>query len=146
MRLIVAPLTALILGGTVVASAEEPTAAAATPAAATSPAPAPAAPATTQHPQSPPATPQSATAAASATAPVDAAAALAAARDKRLRNLGYKPEKRRGETLYCRSEALVGTRFPTKVCATAEQLDQMTTDDKDAAMRLQRAGVNPLDK
>jgi hypothetical protein len=144
--MIVAPLTALILGGTVVGSAEEPAAPAATPAAATTPASTPAPPVTnTEHAQSPaPGTSPSAVPAAAA--PADSATALAAARDKRLRNLGYKPEVRKGETIYCRSEALVGTRFPTKVCGTADQLDQITTDDKDATLRLQRAGVNPLDK
>ena len=109
MRMIVAPLTALILGGTVVASAEEPSAAA-----------------------------------ASATAPVDAAAAIAAARDKRLRNLGYKPEKRHGETIYCRSEMVLGTRFPSKVCGTADQLDQITNDDKDALQTLQRRQITTM--
>jgi len=142
MRMIVAPLTALILGGTGVASAEEPAAPAATPAAATSPAPAPATPATSTEPRSP--APPSATAAANATAPADAAAAIAAARDKRLRNLGYKPEKRHGETFYCRSEMVVGTRFPSKVCGTADQLDQTTNDDKDALQTLQRRQITPM--
>ena len=133
MRMIVAPLTALILGASVVASAEEP-GPAATPAAAT-----------TSPPQSAAAaTPQSATSATSATAPVDAAAAIAAARDKRLRDRGYKPEKRHGETIYCRSEMVVGTRFPSKVCGTGDQLDQITTDDKDALQTLQRRQITPM--
>jgi hypothetical protein len=135
--MIVAPLTALILGSTVVAGAEEPTAAAATPAAATSPAP-------TATPAASTAAPQAASAAASATAPADAAAALAAARDKRLRDRGYKPEKRHGETIYCRSEMVVGTRFPSKVCGTGDQLDQITTDDKDALQTLQRRQITPM--
>jgi hypothetical protein len=141
-------LTALLLGRGAIAGADQPAPAAATPAAATTSAPAPATPAAnTEQAHSPAqASSQSAAPGATATPPADSAAAFAAARDKRLRSAGYKPEVRKGETYYCRSEVLVGTRFPTKTCGTAEQLDQITTNDKEAAQQLQRTKVNPFDK
>jgi len=46
--------------------------------------------------------------------------------DKKLRSQGYKVEIRRGgEKIYCRTEAIVGTRFDHKVCATAEEMAAM---------------------
>jgi hypothetical protein len=36
---------------------------------------------------------------------------------------GYKPVVKDGNTLYCREEAVIGTRFPKQRCVSAEQLD-----------------------
>lgn len=39
---------------------------------------------------------------------------------------GYKKKKKRsGETVYCRSEIPVGTRFPTEYCFTQNDLERM---------------------
>lgn len=41
---------------------------------------------------------------------------------KALRAQGYKPEMVRGEKLYCRNEAKLGSHFEQKVCGTVDQL------------------------
>jgi hypothetical protein len=65
------------------------------------------------------------------------------AQDKRLRRMGYKPELLRGETYYCRREAMVGTRFESKVCGTASELDRITVEGKDTMNKVQRQQINP---
>jgi hypothetical protein len=59
------------------------------------------------------------------------------ATDKRLRSQGYKPEVRNGTKIYCRKETEMGSRFPTKVCATAEQLAAANKDGQDALNKVQ---------
>ena len=60
--------------------------------------------------------------------PADAAAAAVpvkldlAADEKALRSQGYKPEMVRGQRLFCRNEAKLGSHFEQKVCGTVEQL------------------------
>ena len=60
---------------------------------------------------------------------------------------GYKPQKGRGDdVLYCRSEQPTGTRFPKKVCKTADQIRAQTRDSKDLAERQQMPSGNPTGK
>jgi hypothetical protein len=71
-------------------------------------------------PQAVPATPAPAAAIAGAatTAPGDAPVPTEAS----LRTKGYKTMKRGDQTLFCRKDALTGTRFATTVCLTAEEI------------------------
>lgn len=60
---------------------------------------------------------------------------------------GYRPQKGRGDdVLYCRSEQPTGTRFPQKVCKTADQIKALTRDSKDMAARQQMPSGNPAGK
>jgi len=61
-------------------------------------------------------------AAAAAAAP---AAAAATAEEPFKIPAGYKKKKRAGETVYCRSETPVGTRFPTEYCFTQNDLERI---------------------
>jgi len=94
-----------------------------------------------------------------AKAPVAAPAAAKAERvvlnDKTLTNAevsqmfaqGYRPQKGRGDdVLYCRSEQPTGTRFPKKVCKTADQIKEQTRDSKDLTERQQMPSGNPTVK
>jgi hypothetical protein len=58
---------------------------------------------------------------------------------------GYRPEARGSETVYCRKETPVGTRFPTKTCKTSVAILDMEQRSKDAAANAQRTtGNRPL--
>jgi len=60
---------------------------------------------------------------------------------------GYRPQKGRGDdVLYCRSEQPTGTRFPKKVCKTADQIKEQTRDSKDLTERQQMPSGNPTVK
>ena len=60
---------------------------------------------------------------------------------------GYHPQKGRGDdVLYCRSEQPTGTRFPQKVCKSADQIKALTQDSKDMAARQQMPSGNPAGK
>lgn len=52
---------------------------------------------------------------------------------------GYKAKSKGGETVYCRSQTPVGTRFPTEYCFTQAQLERMEkskqTMQEDHSMR-----------
>ena len=65
---------------------------------------------------------------------------------KRLRMRGYRPEVRNGVTLFCRKEAPLGSRFESKICGTAANLDKATTDGKDLTQGVQRDRGNPATK
>jgi hypothetical protein len=109
------------------------------------PAPAPAA-----------ATPAQPTAAASATntqAPATSTPTNASAKpettvlvtaelEKKWRSQGYKPQKRGDETLWCRREAVIGSRFEEKKCWTAEVLEENERDSQHFAEELQHTS-NP---
>jgi hypothetical protein len=63
---------------------------------------------------------------------------------KTLRASGYKPETHNGQTLWCRHEAQVGTRFEKKTCGTADDLEQQTKESQDMVTRVQQKNVfNP---
>ena len=60
---------------------------------------------------------------------------------------GYRPQKGRGDdVLYCRSEQPTGTRFPQKVCKTADQIKALNRESKDMAARQQMPSGNPAGK
>jgi hypothetical protein len=61
--------------------------------------------------------------------------ARTAALTKQARETGWHPETKRGDTVYCREDPVVGSRFPTRRCVTASQLTillEQATFDKDA--------------
>lgn len=45
----------------------------------------------------------------------------------------FRPRKKGGQTLYCKSETVLGSRFPKELCMTEDQLRQYALDA--AAMR-----------
>ena len=57
---------------------------------------------------------------------------------KRLKAAGYKPEMRGGEVVFCRKEAVLGSRFEKKMCNTAEALDQQMNSAQEMASQAQR--------
>ena len=57
--------------------------------------------------------------------------------NQRLRSQGYKPEVRNGTKIYCRKETEMGSRFPSKTCATADQLSAANKDGQDALNKVQ---------
>jgi cytoskeletal protein RodZ len=102
------------------------------PAEATAPAsvPAPAASATPESPAAPAATP----------APVAAATPTKAAKGEEFKPpKDYKVKTRKGETVYCRSQTTVGTRFPTEFCFTQVDLERIEKNKRsiqqDVSMR-----------
>jgi hypothetical protein len=66
------------------------------------------------------------------------AEAQAKAVDKRLRAQGYKPVNHNGTVRYCRSEQALGSRFPTSVCGTPEELDFAQQNAKETVQRIQQ--------
>ncbi len=88
---------------------------------------------------------QTAPAAASTTAPNSTAKTDPATKGgasesqaKLLRAAGYKAEVRNGQTIYCRKEAQLGSRFESKVCGTADELERLTVKSKEAIDKAQR--------
>ena len=66
--------------------------------------------------------------------------------EKKLLSHGYKLETRGGQKFFCRSETLVGSRFPTKTCRTAEQMAVVRQNSKDYLNDVQRSSGNPASK
>jgi len=121
-------------------------AAAADPAPATQPAAVPAptvtnsasvsASAPTGHPAPPP---------ASSPAASPAAAPELSTAEQRLINLGYKPQMRNGEKIYCRREAALGSRISASAhCGTVAELSTTTQEGKDYLEKTQRSQLNPV--
>jgi len=137
MRLIVGLLTCCCAFTVTQTFADEPPAqtSSADQTAQTSPAAAPSAAA--------PASTASSAQTASASKSVVSAEAIDDATDKRLRSQGYKPEVRNGTKIYCRKETEMGSRFPTKVCGTPEQLSAANKDSQDALNKAQ-LGTTPV--
>lgn len=133
----IAAMVILLCAGPCVAFADEPTRAAPTaPPAAATPVAAPAnATVATVTSTTPPEDPVQAAA--------EAKKAAAAEKIKRSGLGGYKPEVHGGNTVYCRVEQQIGSRFSSKQCRSYEQLvaDQQT--GKDYADQLQKMGVAP---
>jgi len=69
--------------------------------------------------------------------PVDEAK-KAADQAKRMRGLGWKPKTLNGVTVYCKKEDVIGSRFPTESCASAEIIDMRTQQAKDDLYKYQR--------
>ena len=100
------------------------------------------APTATPAPVAQPASAQETPAASSAEAAKAAATAKKAAPDaeeKSLRSRGYSKEIHNGQTLYCRREAALGTRFETKQCGTAESINLAAQQGKDQLEYAKRA-------
>jgi len=58
--------------------------------------------------------------------------------------LGYKPEMRNGEKVFCRREQTLGSRLgATKHCATAEELKVSQQETHDVMDKIQRTQKNP---
>jgi len=97
-------------------------------------------------PQSAPAATESSssvapTAATPAAPKVDAdaeAKAQALAVEKKMRGRGYKPVVRNGTTYFCRSETAIGSRFPTQICGTPEDLDRAALNGKETTEKIQQ--------
>jgi hypothetical protein len=91
-----------------------------------------------------PASAAAATAAASSASAADAAKTEPTTKSdvspeqmKAFRKAGYKPEVRNGQTLFCRKEAQLGTRFESKVCGTAADIERSTANSQELAERIQ---------
>jgi hypothetical protein len=102
----------------------------------------PATSAATAVPAAPPAS--SPAASPTAAAPSVAAAELTAA-EQRLMSLGYKPQTRNGEKIYCRREAQLGSRISaSQHCGTVAELATTTQEGKDYLEKTQRSQLNPV--
>ena len=129
----IAAMTILLCAASCMAWADEPAPAAAPAAAATNvPAPAPAAASATVS-----------TPADAAQTEADAKKAAAAERIKKSGLGGYKPEVHGGNTVYCRVEQKIGSRFTEKQCRSFEQLMADHDRAKDYTEQLQKMGVAP---
>lgn len=53
---------------------------------------------------------------------------------------GYKPVRRNGEILYCRSETLTGTHFKNTVCLSAAQMATAERNNQESIDQLGKAG------
>jgi hypothetical protein len=67
----------------------------------------------------------------------EAKSGVSEAQAKAMRLAGYKLQVRNGQTLYCRSERQLGTRFESKVCGTAEEIARSTANSQELAERIQ---------
>jgi hypothetical protein len=63
--------------------------------------------------------------------------------DNSMRKRGYKPAFYRGERVYCRNEALTGSNLQSKVCLTAEQIDNQERVGKGILNGNRPAGCMP---
>ncbi len=63
--------------------------------------------------------------------------------DKAMRKRGYSPAIYRGERVYCRNEALTGSNLESKVCLTANQIDDQERAGKDILNGNHPAGCLP---
>jgi hypothetical protein len=92
--------------------------------------------------------PASSPAAATATNSTPAAKAAApelSPPENRLINLGYKPQMRNGEKVYCRREAPMGSRISSgQHCGTVAELEATTQVSREGLERSQRNTVNPM--
>ena len=51
---------------------------------------------------------------------------------------GYKPRQRDGHTIYCRSEAMVGSRLPETICRDEAQLNNELRNTEDTQQEMLR--------
>jgi hypothetical protein len=63
---------------------------------------------------------------------------ISEAQIKALRSAGYKMQVRNGQTLFCRIEHQLGTRFESKVCGTAEDIQRSVQNSQEFADKLQQ--------
>jgi len=103
-------------------------------------APATAATSTTPRAQASPA--PSAAPTSAATAPVKP---VVDPEEKRLIAMGYKPEMRNGERVFCRREEALGSRLAAqKICGTEAELKAAQSQVREDVERAQRLPVNPM--
>jgi hypothetical protein len=61
---------------------------------------------------------------------------------KQIRAHGYKPQKRKdGVTMWCKSEAPLGSRFEKTTCSSAQDILQMEQNAQDVTKNAQRLGT-----
>ena len=65
--------------------------------------------------------------------------------DDAMRKRGYKPAILQGKRVYCRNEMLTGSNLATKVCQTAEQIDEQERAGRDILLRNSPAGCQNVD-
>ncbi len=111
----------------------------------------PAAPSAADGPAStaaPAAGAQDASAVDSSTKPADQAAAkkaeLLKEQDKRLRALGYRQAMRNGNLMYCRKEAVIGSRFTKVVCGEPDSLERAAENARQQTEKMQHQGLNQV--
>ena len=66
--------------------------------------------------------------------------------DKKLRGMGYKQSKRNGKLVYCRQEAVLGSRFTKVVCGTAADLERVAQGAREQTEHMQHSGLNQLSR
>jgi len=62
---------------------------------------------------------------------------------KQILAMRYRPESHNGTTVYCRKEAMVGTRFETKTCRTSKNILETEQRSKDVTTNAQRINGMP---
>jgi methionine-rich copper-binding protein CopC len=67
-------------------------------------------------------------------------AAITDAQIKQMRGRGYKPVKRNGTLVFCRSEGELGTHFERTRCNTIEELKQAELTGKEYVNSIQQQG------
>lgn len=93
-------------------------------------------PATEETPKpTPPITDSAATDASSSSE--QAKQAADAAQAKRLRGMGWKPQVKDGQTVFCKKQVQMGTRFTTEECASGDEIDRRTRDAQNAIKKIQ---------
>src|ERR1700722_19421716 len=66
--------------------------------------------------------------------------------DIAMRKRGYKLAILRGKRVYCRNEMLTGSNLATKVCQTAEQIDEEERAGRDILLRVRPDGCQPTNQ
>jgi hypothetical protein len=72
--------------------------------------------------------------------PAAETAAITDAQIKQMRGRGYKPVKRNGTLVFCRSEGELGTHFERTRCNTIEELKQAELTGKEYVNSIQQQG------
>lgn len=67
-------------------------------------------------------------------------AAVTEAQIKQMRGRGYKPEKRNGTLVFCRSEGQIGTHFEQVRCNTIDELNRAELTGKEYVNHIQQQG------
>jgi hypothetical protein len=140
MRFDILALAFLGVGSFALAAADPAPATQPERAAASAPVVTDAAPVSTSAPAKVPAPTPASSPAASPTAASELSTA-----EQRLINLGYKPQMRNGEKIYCRREAALGSRISaSQHCGTVAELSTTTQEGKDYLEKTQRSQLNPV--
>jgi hypothetical protein len=57
---------------------------------------------------------------------------------KEMRSAGYKMQKQKGQTMFCKSEVTLGSRFEHTTCGTYEDIKISTQNSQDFTNRMQQ--------